>query len=352
MDLATKIFRENFIKLCYDNFLDVNGRIGVILFHRSPAELIKDGYIGYGFSKINFSEYENSQELLAEFKIQYPKRSKSHNMVKNFFNLRKGDIVIVPIFRAITIAIVSGEKRYILSKKDSSNQVKVNYLKDKQGDIIKIPRYKLKTSLQSLLKSRRTSVLLKEIYAKEIATIIDQINLRNSYDPRVLYKQQIRVYTQLFKKNLLKKIQQQKIHLKAGGFGLEELIKELFEIKGYKAKICTKNQSRGVDDIDVIATKDDETIIVQVKHHSGTSNQKGIIQLKEYKINDNALLKKLLITTADNINEIAEKLADENDIRVMLGKELVDWIYESLPKLSRSVKEKLGIFESYQLIDN
>lgn len=44
----------------------------MILFHRSPIEVIQDGYIGYGWKQLNFSEYQTINDLLKVFQEKYP----------------------------------------------------------------------------------------------------------------------------------------------------------------------------------------------------------------------------------------------------------------------------------------
>lgn len=326
----------------------------MILFHRSPVEVIQDGYIGYGWKQLNFSEYQTIDDLLKVFQEKYPECNRHRNMIRRFFNLKAGDIVIVPVYRAIVIGEVVGDKRYVNNVAYGENQIKVNFFK-KDGNLIKINNNQLSTALQARLRIRQSNTAIDQDFSDEINRIILDIKNNGYYQNNQLLEQESKSI-EIFKENLLKNIQQQKTWIKAGGRGLEELAKELFEIDGYKADIQAKNQSSGIDDIDVIAFKDDgffsNKLVVQVKHHQGTSNSFGIKQLTEYQDeNIETNLKKLLITTAYNVNGIAEKLANKNDIRIMLGKELVDWIYDSLPKLSQSTKEKLGIFESYKLID-
>lgn len=326
----------------------------MILLHRSPIEVIQTGYIGYGWKHVNFSEYQNINELLVAFKEKYPKANRHHNMIRRFFNLKVGDIVIIPIPKAIIIGEVVGDKKYFDNIPYGNNQVKVNFFKN-NGNLIKINNYRLSTALQARLRVQQTNVSLDQDFTDEINQILASIKKIGNYDNNILFQQETQAI-ESFKINLLKNIQENKVWLKAGGRGLEELIKKLLEIDGYQAKICAKNQSNGIDDIDIIAFKDDRffsyKLLIQVKHHQGTSNSIGVKQLNEYQDdNNNTILKKLLITTANHVNETAENLANENNIQIMLGAELVDWIYDSLPKLSQSTKEELGIFESYQLVN-
>ncbi|UOO86504.1 restriction endonuclease [Neisseria arctica] len=141
--------------------------------------------------------------------------------------------------------------------------------------------------------------------------------------------------------------------LAAGGNGLERLVKELLEIEGYSAKIESKNQSSGIADIDISAEKIDRfnqcRLLIQVKHHKGETNSHGLKQLIAYDDNDETDAQKWLITTAD-LSDASKQLAEANQIRVMNGKALVDWIDESLEYLSVGTKQRLGIINVPQLV--
>lgn len=322
-----------------------------ILLHRTADNhVINEGYIGYGFARINFSDYQDVKDLLNTFEIQYPKRKRSRNMVRNFFILKAGDIVVVPVHKAIKIAIVCGEKRYVPNTRDSNNQIKVNYLRNTYGEVIKIPNKDLVSFLQTRLRIKRTNGVLKGKYADEIIKIIEQIKTNGFYNQNAHYQQQVNEHITNFKHQLLKHIQQGNMRIQAGGYGLEQLIAELYAIQGYKTRICSKRQLKGVADIDVIAENNDEKLVIQVKHHHGISNNKGIIQLKEYYHQSDLMCRKIFITTAHDITEGARNIAHQHHIEVMVGKQLVEFICENLPKLSQSTKAKLGIFESYQLV--
>ena len=49
-----------------------------------------------------------------------------------------------------------------------------------------------------------------------------------------------------------------------------------------------------------------------------------------------------LITTAEVSKDLKER-AEGNNIKIMDGNDLIDWIFESLPSLSPATRSKLGI---------
>lgn len=326
----------------------------MILFHRSPIHLIQEGYIDYGWGNFDFTQYQTIDELLAGFKNKYPESNRHHNMIRRFFNLKFGDIVIVPVYKAIVLGEVIGDKRYNKDVAYGENQIKVNFFK-RDGKIVKIYNSQLSTALQARLRVRQTNISLGQDFGEEIHDIVQGLKDKGFYENNKLSIQESKE-NELFKANLLKNIQTNKTWIKAGGRGLEELIRELFKIEGYTAEIKAKNQSSGIDDIDIVAFRDDkffsDKLVVQVKHHQGVTDSFGVKQLNEYQDENNeVVLKKLLVTTANSVSKSAEQIANENDIRIMLGQELVEWIFENLPKLSQATKEKLGIFERYQLVE-
>ena len=53
---------------------------------------------------------------------------------------------------------------------------------------------------------------------------------------------------------------------------------------------------------------------------------------------------KWFITTADMAFSSLD-LASQNNIRVMVGSDFVDWVYENISDLSYATKQQLGIIE-------
>jgi len=272
--------------------------------------------------------------------------------------LKKDDIVIVPVSGAIAIGIVKGLKTYHKTPVEgySNNRIDVKYLSSNDGNMF-IPRKSLTTALQSRLKIRMTIAILNE-FKDEIKKHITSLNKGELHTWAKEVEKKESDAVDLFKKELLIRLQNgKKIGLSSGGYGLEKLVKELLEIQGYQARISAKNASSGIDDIDVIATKtneltsDVEGLFLQVKHHNGNTNNWGIEQLKAYDISndDYAFYRKILITTGE-LSDIDKKLAHDNNIIVIEGIILVDWIYDNIEKLDISTKISLGITNRPSLI--
>lgn len=326
-----------------------------IMMVRCPRFVLDKGFIGYGWDRVDFSKFDNENDLIKQFSQQYPNGIGRHtNNIKRYYNLKKGDIVIVPLFKSIAIGVVDGEKKFdiTLSQNNACNLISVDFFKTEDKHLALIPRGLLTQGLESRLKLR-TSIANLNVFKDNICDLIDAIKNKGFYEHETYILEREEKEKSNFKQKLLQFITSGKTWISAGGNGLERLVKELFEIEGYTAKIHAKNKTRDISDIDIIADKIDrfsEThILIQVKHHSNISGSYGIKQLIAINDYDDQNYKKLFITTAD-ISEETKVFALENNIETMVGSELVDWIYENIDKLSNKTKQQLGIIEIPLLI--
>lgn len=314
---------------------------------RSP-NLIANNQIGYGWGSVNFSQFNNTTDLINEgFKDVNVGRQT--NQIKRYFNLKQGDYVIVPFSGAIAIAEVVGEKsHYPITEgvQYGENRISVRYLKHKDGYFI--PRSNLSTALQNRLKIRMTVCDLNE-FSDELYKHIESIKNDRLYTWNTEQELKLQQNTEKFKAELLSRLRSNKgINLQSGGIGLEHLIKEILEAKNYTTHIPAKNERSGIQDVDVIATRfsefseKKEGIFIQVKHHAGTTDNHGIKQVAEYEINedDYSQIDKVLITTAVFKNN---DFADLHNVTVLAGADFVNWIYENLNLLSNDSLLSLGI---------
>jgi len=320
-----------------------------VILVRSEKKLVKEGFVGYGWP-INFSEYETIEDLL---KIGFKDRNRGRktNQIKRFFALKKEDLVVVPVYGAIAIARVDGDKSFVENPdiKFSDNRVKVSFLSDKKGNIF-IPRKELSTALQSRLKIRQSISNLSD-FSNEILKIVNKLDTGEMFTLAGETQEKEEKAKENFTKELSQRLKGGKlIKLEAGGYGLEKLIKELLEIKGYDARILGKNQSSDVSDIDIEArrfnelTQESEVLLVQAKHHSGCSNSKGVKQLTAHKVEeeDGVVYRKILITTASIEGDVKYE-AKSNGIITIDGNRLVELIYDEIDSFSSDMKMRLGI---------
>ena len=314
---------------------------------RSP-KLIKNNQIGYGWASVNFSQFETVTDLIDKG-FKDIDRGRQTNQIKRYFNLKQGDYVIVPFSGSIAIAEVVGQKSYHPITKGlpyGENRISVRYLKHKDGYFI--PRGNLSTALQNRLKIRITVCDLNE-FSDELYKHIESIKNDKLYTWNNEQELKIQQNTEKFKVDLLSRLRSNKdINLQSGGIGLEHLIKEILEAKNYTARIPAKNEKSGIQDVDVIATRfsefseKKEGIFIQVKHHEGTTGNRGIRQVAEYEINENDYthIDRVLITTAEFKNT---DFAELHDVTVLAGADFVNWIYDNLNLLSDDSLSSLGI---------
>lgn len=321
-----------------------------ILLVRSHISIIEADRVGYGWSKANFSEYSTISELVQKIKQEYVKGiGRSTNRIKRFFNLSEGDIVIVPLTKSIAIGVVSGKKSFDinLTDKKGCNLVDVNFFRTNDGHILRIPRKSLTNGLESRLKIQSHNISLKE-FKDEIERIVESISSSGIYKQESYLLEKIAEAEANFKENLLKSLTTGLTWLAAGGDGLELLILELLKIEGYTAKKQAKNQTSDISDIDIKASKIDRfsesNLVFQIKHHSNISSKHGLKQLIAYTDPDDIEYEKWFITTG-NLSESSIQYAKDHNIKVMIGYDLVDWIYENISELSYGTKHQLGIIE-------
>lgn len=301
---------------------------------RSPKSLINENKIGYGWKHINFSAHNEDKGVIKEIIEKNGTIGRMKNQVKSFFNLKENDIVIVPVGKSIVIGVVDGQKKYDPEFKGGygANQININFFK-KDGKIVKVPRVTLKQNLESRLRLRTTIGDLTK-FGHEIEYLIDNITNLGIFKVEDSFLQEKENYEQKFKIELLKALQTGHTRLKAGGRGLEELIKELLKIQGYsQVDILDKKNGEGIADIDIQATSESnpflKAVLIQVKHHNGLTSSHAVKQLIAYEQEIGIDFYKWVITTG-NISENTKLLAEKNLINIMEGHELVDWIYANL----------------------
>lgn len=314
---------------------------------RSP-KLIKNNQIGYGWGNVDFSQFDNTTDLLKQgFKgVDVGRQT---NQIKRYFNLKKGDYVIVPFSGTIAIAEVIGAKsHYPITEgiQYGENRISVRYLKHNGGYFI--PRNNLSTALQNRLKIRMTVCDLNE-FSDELYKHIESIKSDKLYTWNTEQELKLQQNTEKFKADLLSRLRNNKdINLQSGGIGLEHLIKEILEAKNYTTHIPAKNERSGIQDVDVVATRlsefseKKEGIFIQVKHHDGTTGNHGIRQVAEYEVSedDYSQIDKVLITTADFKNN---DFANLHNVTVLAGADFVNWIFDNLEYLSKDSLSSLGI---------
>lgn len=140
---------------------------------RSPAKLIADNLAGYGWPQVNFSEAEDTKGLMALFAEKGINPGRHRNQIKRFFSMKSGDIVVVPLHRAVAFGIATGKRSYATGIGYGENRTGVEYLRHDDGSVIRVPRTELPEALSTRLRIRMSVVSLDE-FKDDIIRIIDQ----------------------------------------------------------------------------------------------------------------------------------------------------------------------------------
>lgn len=321
-----------------------------IILVRSPSELISKNLAGYGWDCIEMSSFCDFKDLMKYVEDEQINFGRQRNQISRFFHAKPGDIVVVPVHRAIVVGIVREGKSYDENGGYGANRINVGYFKDENGLAIKIPRSKLSQALESRLKIRMTIASLNE-FSGEIEGYVAQLKDNSQVCFDSIFQQQKDKQVADFKETLLAKLRSGSTTLESGGYGLERLVKELMELEGYSAHIAAKNKTSDISDVDIEASRTDPVssnrVFIQVKHHRGETSGWGIRQLAA--IEEDEHVDKWLITTATVADSTLEFAKREN-VSVMDGEKLVDWIYDRVDELSPSTKEQLGVGVMPQVI--
>jgi restriction system protein len=334
-----------------------------IFLVRSAQKLIEQDLIGYGWEKVNFTKYSDAKELI-EHGFDGIDFGRKRKQIERYYNIKKGDIIIVPVQRAIAIGIATGEKLYETNAEInySANRIKVNFLK-KDSKVIYISRSNLETRFQQRLKIR-TSIANFNDFRDEVETIIKSINNGENYEKSTIFANKEREAKEKFIEKMLTRMQNSEdITIAAGGAGLEALIREMFESKGYDTFIPPKNKkgenNEHIADADIVAYKNGELwskgelILIQAKHHKGETSDRGVKQLEaieDYTFGnmefseDDYVVKKILITTGQKESQ------NHSQVQIIDGQLFVEWLYDNLALLSKKTKEQLGISEVPTLV--
>lgn len=311
----------------------------------------KNSVIAVGWSRVNFSKYEDDDLLEKAVRESYYQEkysssiSKKLNEVKRFKLIKDGDYILVPYYNYVVIAEATSEEKYSDDdmSQDLSNQKIVRY-RFVDNERLLIPRNELSEGLQRRIRVRGSTVSNLCEFSEEIEELFKHKEGIN-YSNKMIELENAQ--TEQFKKDLLIRIQNGNTYLQTGGYGFEELIRELMICEGYEARISPRNSGLKNWDVDIIAEINHfipQKLLIQVKHHCGVTNECGIQQiigaLKEDKYEE---FQGVVITSGNTYTEEAKRIAEENDIKLIDGKEVVDLIFDNLSSLKWDTKKKLGI---------
>ena len=320
-------------------------------------EFLKKDVVAVGWSEVNFSSFKTNElrnVIWEKYYKESSKRSQSISLALNqalmFKNIKENDRIIIPYRSGIVLALAKGEEFYSQEAcaLDLANQHRVSYRRNGNDEPLVIQRNDLSEGLQRRLRVRGRSVLNLNEFDSEIERMFNDFSGKVfSYVAEIRQKEKDEI--ELFKRNLLKRIQNGNTHLQTGGIGLEQLVCELLKCEGYDACVLPKRSFPNSADADIRAIKEDsfgtQKLLLQVKHHHGYTGDWGLYQLNAIKEMDDEKYEdyNYVLLTSASVGDDVMKKSSEMGIDVYDGKTLVEIICSNIEKLSPETKRKLGI---------
>ena len=267
--------------------------------------------------------------------------------MRRFRDMQVGDDALVPLAYGVLLARIAGEEGSYVPEQGSqhrANQRTVDFYKDDDGEVVVIPRSALSEGLQRRLNVRGT-------YCQDLADFAEEID--GLFEGRTLESDDAEAEAlalRQFSSDLLERLRDGSSRLRTGGRGLEELVRELFAVDGYRSRILSKREFAGHADADILAERDDilgsTKVYVQVKNHWGTSGGNGLQQLK--KLRESAQVddadRLVLLSTGTFPPDIEEQAAkSEVEVELIDGEGFVELLRQRLPELDRAWWQTLRI---------
>lgn len=325
---------------------------------KSLGVFVQNEVIAVGWSQVDFSSFANDYDKLrGRVEEEYYSQKESRPtpsalgrklaQIQRFAQIKHGDYVIVPYHSSIILATATDEKIYSQQDiaDDLANQIRVKYVRTKSGELRKVPRSELLEGLQRRLRMPGSTVLDLSKFSEEL----DRIFAEHPTSFTEIYSENIDKQIENFKSTLLSSIVDGETRVKTGGLGFEELVKELLECEGYdEVKILPKTKYLKGADADIVAIKRDpllgeQKFLLQVKHHSGVTDDYGVRQLIAARETGKEVADYYILISSASIDPKAQELADAQDIYCMDGYALRDWIYANCSKLSHETRARLNI---------
>lgn len=268
-------------------------------------------------------------------------KSKWNNLPRNRFNLSRfiyemkpGDIIVVPLWKSFTVCEVLDEKVYTNETLPDELQTAFctygltyneQYLWDNHGQHVDLGFYRkvkivekdiprdgyAKQNLYSAMKNRGTNA---QLYCpEEVEEAIDSFRCKKPINLRT-------IITDRLSSDLLSIIRENLQDTK-----FENLVEWYLQRIGAKTQRPSKNSCPTEDgDADIIASFEDlgVTILVQVKKHTGRTDERAVYQICNYSAThsgDDSIAQLWVLSSCNNFSESAKNLAEENNVRLIDG---------------------------------
>ena len=312
---------------------------------RTHEDFVERDLVGYGWSQVDFTQYEDADAVIAAVRGQGYPVGRRANQIRRFFDMQPGDVVLAPLPRSFALGIVAEDSLTYSPKdvtRDRANLRHVNFIKGEGGRALRFQRDAFKGALQSRIRLRMAVSDLSEFRAE----LEKALEAKEAYSWQAELDDELQKREISFKEMLLTKIQNGETYLQAGGSGLEKLVCELLTVEGYQAEVQSKRTYEGFADADIKASKTDRfsntELLVQVKHHRGATSTWGRDQLLEIKrLHAEHADSTLVLVTSGTIDDW--QASGDEDVGVIDGEALVEWIVASLGRLEEKTRLSLGI---------
>lgn len=315
-------------------------------------ELFKKGYISIGWSDFSTekdlktiqSGWEPFESLFSNWT---PTPRNRYNLWRFVNEMRPGDIVIVPFSYSFAVCEIADDivftnesidKDLLIDWNDKRVTLKTDgYLYNSDNSFVDLGFYR---KVNIIIKERipRSEYADQELFSRmkirqtnaDISDIEDSIQeaIQRFQDKKPIYlKATIVEETWKTVLNSIKKLQ--------NDIKFEELVGwYLKSIGGTDIMTPAKNESATTDgDADKVAffEKLGVAIMVQAKKHDNETDSWAVTQIESYKKNhlfDRYKTILWVISTCDNFSEKAQRLAEENEVRLINGEEFAKMIIE------------------------
>lgn len=256
------------------------------------------------------------------------------NLSRFIYEMKPSDIVVVPLWKSFTVCEVLDEKVYTNETLPNELQTAFcsygltyneQYLLDNYGRYVDLGFYRkvkiietgiprdgyAKQNLYSAMKNRGTNA---QLYCPiEVEDAIDSYKRKKPIDLRT-------IITDRLSSDLLSIIKENLQDTK-----FENLVEWYLQRIGAKTQRPSKNSCPTEEgDADIIASFEDldVSILVQVKKHTGQTDERAVRQICNYSAThsgDDSIAQLWVVSSCNDFSESAKNLAEENNVRLIDG---------------------------------
>lgn len=318
---------------------------------RSKASDVQKDRVAVGWKHVDFSQFDSGTALLRHIR-EYYGPIRSARQAQRFFEMREGDVVVSPLPGSIAIGVVASSGcQFDPTGSPAYPNVRRVHFRRQEDQPERISRRLLSNALQTRLRTPGLTISELGDFSRELEALLEN---DHNFSFRNRAEQRNNELADTFRTELLERIQSGQTHLKGGGLGLEQLVRQLLEAQGYQASSLGTRGFDGKADADIEAVKNDSfsstRLLVQVKHHQGETGCWGIEQLDRIRTDSSYDDCDLVLVSSGSFSETTTAYAGERSIALIDGWRLVEIILENVSALPTDTLHELGISSIPQLL--